>query len=68
MYILGIIGLVVISIAVWVRKERKQDFWFIIGSAFLLAYSIGIKDKIFIVLQLIFMTSAVVELAKLKRK
>lgn len=68
MVIFGIIGLVIISIAVWIRKERKQDRWFIIGSIFLLLYSIGIHDVIFIVLQLIFMASALVELLKLKKR
>jgi len=68
MYIIfGIIGLIVISIAVWIKNEKKQDFLFIAGGVFLLVYSLSIRDAIFSALQVIFIISALVELIKLKQ-
>jgi len=63
----GIIGLIVISIAIWVRDEKKQDILFIVGGCFLLVYSVGIKNIIFSVLQVVFIISALIELIKLKK-
>ncbi len=68
MYIFGIVGLIVISIAVWIKKERNQDVLFVIGGLFLLGYSIALRDKIFIILQLVFILSSAVELLKIKRR
>lgn len=68
MDIFGIIGVVIIAIAVWVKKEKKQDILFALGGLFLLVYSIFIHNLIFIVLQIIFSSSAVIELIKLKSK
>jgi len=65
--ILGTIGLVIISIAVWIKNEKRQDLLFIAGGIFLLVYSLSIRNTIFSVLQLIFIISALVELIKLKR-
>jgi len=64
----GIVGLVVISYAVWVRKEKWQDVLFIIGGLLLLIYSISISSSIFIILQIIFILSAIAELVKLSHK
>jgi len=63
----GIIGLLIISIAVWIKKEKKQDLLFVAGGLSLLIYSLSIRDVIFSVLQIIFIISALVELIKLKR-
>jgi hypothetical protein len=68
MYTFGIIGLVLISIAVWIKKEKKQDLLFLLGGAFLLVHSLSIHDKIFIILQVVFMASALVELVKIKKR
>jgi len=65
--IFGIIGLIIISIAVWIKKEKKQDLLFVAGGLSLLIYSLSIRDVIFSVLQVIFIISAFVELIKLKR-
>ena len=65
--IFGIIGLAIISIAVWIKNEKKQDLLFIAGGIFLLVYSISIRNAIFSVLQVIFIISALFEFIKLKR-
>jgi len=64
MIIFGIIGLLVISYAVWVRKEKPRDEWFIFGGTMLLVYSISIHDPVFIILQIVFIISALLELIK----
>jgi len=65
--IFGIIGLIIISIAVWIKNEKKQDLLFIAGGVSLLVYSLSIRDAIFSVLQVVFIVSAFVELIKLKQ-
>jgi len=66
--VIGAIGLILIIIGVWVKKEKKQDWFFIFGSLGLLTYSIQIKDPIFIPLQIIFLISSSYELYKLNKK
>lgn len=63
----GIIGLISISIAVWIKIEKWQNILFIVGGIFLLLYSIYIQNIIFIILQIIFIISTLVELIKLIR-
>lgn len=60
--------MVLISIGIWIKKETIQDITFVLGGLFLLAYSIYIKNTIFIILQIIFILSAGYELLKLKLK
>lgn len=64
----GIIGLLIAAFAIWVKNERRQDGLFLTGSICLLIYSISINDKIFIILQIVFITSVLAEIFKLKRK
>lgn len=64
----GIIGLLMGSWAIWLRNERRQDIWFIIGGVCLLIYSISIGSAIFIILQIVFIISAAIEILKLKKK
>ena len=66
--ILGVIGLLIISLAVWLKNERKQDSLFIIGGILLLIYSLSINNLIFTILQAVFIVSALFELLKLGRK
>ncbi|HMP67698.1 MAG TPA: hypothetical protein PKA60_03040, partial [Candidatus Paceibacterota bacterium] len=63
----GIVGLLIISYAIWIREEIRQNIFFIIGGLALLVYSIYIENWIFIVLQIIFAFSAIIELTKLLR-
>lgn len=66
--VIGAIGLVLISIGIWIKKEIWQDVIFVLGGIFLLAYSIYISNTIFIILQIVFIISAGYELVKLKLK
>lgn len=66
--LIGIIGLLVISFAVWMKNERKQDIFFMIGGVLMFVYSISIDSAIFAVLQAVFVLSALFELIKLSRK
>lgn len=67
MIILGVIGLILISIAVW-QKEKRQDMLFILGGLALLVYSYSLHNVIFVVLQVVFILSALLELLKLKKR
>ncbi|PCI29567.1 hypothetical protein COB55_01990 [Candidatus Wolfebacteria bacterium] len=60
----GITGLLIISYALWVNDERKQNILFALGGFALLAYSVHIGDQIFITLQAIFIISALAEFWK----
>jgi len=60
----GIIGLLIICAAIWFRDQKWQDILFVAGGAALLVYSIGIGDKVFITLQIVFIVSAAIELFK----
>ncbi|MFA6364796.1 MAG: YgjV family protein [Candidatus Paceibacterota bacterium] len=66
--IFGIIGLLIISTAIWLKNEKRQDLLFIIGGISLLIYSVSIGDIIFILLQIIFIISAFVEIVRLPKK
>ncbi len=61
----GIIGLLIISFSIWLRNEYKQDILFVVGGVSLLIYSISIGDIIFIILQIVFIASALVEFFRL---
>ncbi|MBI4117955.1 MAG: hypothetical protein HY455_00190 [Parcubacteria group bacterium] len=64
----GIFGLLAVSCALWVRDEVKQNIVFIIGGISLLIYSVSIDEIIFVILQAVFIISATVELAKIKKE
>jgi len=66
--IIGALGLVLISIGIIIKNEKKQDILFIAGGVGLGIYSIYIKDAIFITLQIIFTGTAVYELFKIRNK
>ena len=68
MIVFGIIGLLLISYALWLKNEKKQDVIFVIGGISLLVYSFFIGDIIFVILQVVFILSALTELIKLWRK
>ena len=63
----GVIGLIIISVAIWIKNEKRQDILFIIGGLFLLLYSISIKNVIFSVLQTVFILSAFIEVVRMKK-
>jgi hypothetical protein len=66
MILFGIIGLIIISYAIWVKNERRQNILFIAGGLSLLCYSLSIRDPIFSILQIIFVGSALAEIARRK--
>lgn len=59
----GALGLILISIGIVVRNRKKQDLFYIAGGICLEAYSIYIRDVIFIILQIIFTLAAVYDYA-----
>ncbi|OGH59951.1 MAG: hypothetical protein A2725_01805 [Candidatus Magasanikbacteria bacterium RIFCSPHIGHO2_01_FULL_33_34] len=62
--IFGAFGLILISIGIITKQRKKQDLYYIVGGILLEIYSIYIGDKIFIVLQLIFILSAIFDYFK----
>ncbi len=62
----GIIGLVIITRAIYIRKQKRQDEMFAVGGVLLLMYSLYLRDAIFIVLQTVFIGSALYEIYCLK--
>jgi len=64
----GIAGLLLISYGLWIQREKRQNIVFMIGGACLLAYSIFLGDIIFVLLQCVFIISALLEFIKLSRE
>jgi lipid-A-disaccharide synthase-like uncharacterized protein len=66
--IIGIIGLVLISIAMIVRKRTLRDTLSFFGGIGLLIYSIYLEDLIFIILQSVYVIVVSWDFLKEKRK
>ncbi|MFH1769936.1 MAG: hypothetical protein ABH828_00065 [archaeon] len=66
--IFGIVGLLLITLGIIVRKREQEDLFYMTGGVFLLIYSLYIGDLIFIVLQIIFTFAAIYDYVRLKRK
>jgi len=64
----GIVGLLLISYGLWVKNEKVQDIVYMAGGGFLLVYSAYIGDPVFIVLQIIFILSALIEYVKIRKQ
>ncbi|HIG51976.1 hypothetical protein CXT76_00570 [Candidatus Parvarchaeota archaeon] len=66
--IFGIIGLTLLIIGILVKSEKREmrNKIYIIGGAFLLLYSLYIRDTIFIFLQIIFIFVSIYDLHKMK--
>ncbi len=62
----GAIGLILITYAIFIKQETKQDWFFVFGGLFLLVYSISLKDPIFIPLQVIFVGASLYEIYTLR--
>ena len=65
--ILGALGLIFITLGVLSKNRIRQNIFFIIGGVLLEAYSVYLKDPIFIPLQAIFVLAALYEVYKLKK-
>lgn len=66
--IFGVIGLGMIGVAIWLRNEVRQDILFVSGGILLLVYAVNLGDPIFILLQIVFIASALGELLKISNK
>lgn len=62
--ILGVLGLILITIATLIRNRKEEHYLFILGGTLLLLYSISIKDPIFIPLQIVFIIASIYYLIK----
>ncbi len=66
--IIAILGLLLISYGVSVKKATKRDEIFVAGGVCLLIYSIYLRDPIFIPLQIVFIISSLYEIAHTRGK
>ena len=66
--IIGIIGLVLISLGMIVRKRTLRDALSFFGGVGLLIYSIYLKDMIFIILQSVYILVVSFDFIKEKKK
>jgi len=65
--IIGVLGLVMISLGVITQKKESEDLIYIVGGILLLIYSSYIGDLIFVVLQIVFIISAIFHFIKVKK-
>lgn len=65
--VIGILGLVIISGALFMKSRKREDMLFVLGGICLLTYSIAIGNAIFIVLQAVFIVSALYDFSKRKK-
>jgi len=66
--LIGALGIILISIGIINKQRKTQDIYYILGGICLEIYSIYIADLIFIILQVIFITSAIYDFLKNKYK
>ena len=57
----GIMGVILISFGILARTRGNRDFLSFIGGTALLIYSISVKDFVFIILQIIYITVIAVD-------
>jgi Ca2+/Na+ antiporter len=50
----GVFGLVIITASVFIKPEVKRDWLHLLGTVFLLIYSLFLQDLIFILVQALF--------------
>ncbi len=65
--ILAIIGLLLISYAIFVKNEKRQDWLFVIGGILLFYHSYTLNDPIFMTLQVVFVLASLYEIFTLKK-
>ncbi len=66
--IFGVIGLLLITYGIFVKKRIIQDEVFALGGIFLLIYSASLRDPVFVTLQIVFTISSLYEVYKLKKE
>jgi lipid-A-disaccharide synthase-like uncharacterized protein len=62
--VFGIIGLITLTYAVWIKDSRRRGILAAVGGVLMLVYSISIHDPIFITLQVVFIVSSLVEVLR----
>lgn len=65
--IIGALGLILISVGLLIKDRKKQNALYVLGGVGLEIYSISIRDTIFVILQIIFILSAVYDFIKLTK-
>jgi hypothetical protein len=63
--IFGIIGLVLITSGIIIKKRKAQDILYIVGGISLGTYSVSIGDLIFIILQSVFVLAVIYDSVKI---
>lgn len=64
----GIAGLLLITYGILVKGEKQQNILFIMGGIGLLAYSISLKDPVFVPLQIVFISASVYDIYAKRKK
>jgi lipid-A-disaccharide synthase-like uncharacterized protein len=64
--IIGAVGLLLISIGIVLKNRKKQNLFYISGGICLEIYSIYLQDLIFMILQIVFILTAIYDLIKIK--
>ena len=64
--LIGALGIILISAGILVRKRKNEDIFYIFGGICLEIYSIFIGDLIFIILEAIFVLTALYDFSKRK--
>jgi lipid-A-disaccharide synthase-like uncharacterized protein len=65
--IIGALGLILISVGLLIKNRKKQNLLYILGGIGLEIYSISTRDTIFIILQIIFIFSAIYDFIKISK-
>lgn len=68
MKLIGAAGLLIVSAGILKHTNREQNKKFILGGVCLLAYSIYLKDPVFIPLQIVFISASVYKIYTLSKK
>lgn len=66
--IIGIIGLLCITYAIFIKRETRQDWFFVIGGVCLFYYSYTLGDPVFMTLQVVFTGASLYEIYTLRKK
>ena len=66
--LVGALGIILISAGVIIKRRKDQNFLYILGGFCLGIYSIYINDLIFLILQIIFISSATYDFIKVKKQ
>lgn len=64
----GVIGLILITLGIFIKDFKTRDKVYIIGGSALLIYSAYLKDPIFIPLQAFFVLSSIYHIHTIKKK